>query len=198
MSSRSTRETQSDVWGEQQWSDWQLAITPMDTVDAAGSKRKPHHPGVRRDVDVPTEKGVYEWAIRSPGGRKKVVVYAGRAKGEQCNLNRRTKQYMWDGSHHPGSINDALKRGFDVFVRFRPCRSAEQAVDLEARLLRKFDYAWNKMDNGNATRDPVMPRSSDPYDSFVHVNLTGDNAGGPDLRYKEHKDKVKVKSKEIP
>ena len=56
--------------------------------------------------------------------------------------------YCKYGNHKAGVINDALSRGYELWVRYKQARSAEEAQAWENDLLNRYDYAWNVRNNG--------------------------------------------------
>ena len=51
-------------------------------------------------------------------------------------------------------INDALRRKYELWVRFKQARSAEEAQAWENALLAAYDYACNVRNNGNIRAVP--------------------------------------------
>ncbi|KAK6944842.1 hypothetical protein RJ641_025944 [Dillenia turbinata] len=95
-----------------------------------------------------------------------VVVYLGQAD----NVRARLQRYGREGAHlennstsSHGQANDLesispgkggglfkeiFSRGYSIVYRWAPMESKKIAVKMEAQLLNKFDYAWNKGSNG--------------------------------------------------
>jgi len=102
--------------------------------------------------------GVYEWGTKRPllGETKSTVVYVGSTCRDKPGLFRgRILNYCQNGSHKEDLINDALLSGYEMWVRFKPTgvRFKLLAEILENQLLAKYDYAWNKRNNGNRVRN---------------------------------------------
>lgn len=96
--------------------------------------------------------GIYEWGVKRPllGVTKIRVVYVGSTGA----LRGRIQRYCRDGSHKEDLINAALLKGYELWVRVKPtrCNSKLIAEIMEIKLLAKYNYAWNKRDNGNSIR----------------------------------------------
>jgi len=66
-------------------------------------------------------------------------------------IKRQNLEYCTNGSHKKDLINDALERGYELWVRVkistprRNCR--EDAERMENELLAKYNYAWNIRNN---------------------------------------------------
>lgn len=100
--------------------------------------------------------GIYELKVVKNGQR--AVVYVGSTcRGEGKSLGKRIWEYMTHGSHKRESIQNALDKGFSVWVRWlkisedifplSPEKRRELVLQLEDNCLCKFDYAWNKTKN---------------------------------------------------
>uniref|UniRef100_A0A7N0UV44 Uncharacterized protein n=1 Tax=Kalanchoe fedtschenkoi TaxID=63787 RepID=A0A7N0UV44_KALFE len=131
------------------------------------------------------EPGVYELGIavsHSGLGRdirkldptRIVVVYLGQAG----NVRSRLQSYGQSGSHlvqkNPisksnchwddniqngsGLFDDIFSRGYPIVFRWAPMASKKEAVETEARLLEKFDYAWNKEYNNARRPDDIYKK----------------------------------------
>ena len=57
--------------------------------------------------------------------------------------------YCRDGSHNKHLINDALDKGYELWVRFKFTGNTKRGAEEEENdLLDKYDYAWNERRNG--------------------------------------------------
>ena len=100
--------------------------------------------------------GIYELQARGTLSHnlQSAVVYVGstcprQADGGVCHrLKNRIINYCNYGNHKAGLINDALSRGYELWVRYKQARSAEEAQTWENALLNRYDYAWNVRNNG--------------------------------------------------
>ena len=100
--------------------------------------------------------GIYELQARGTLSHnlQSAVVYVGstcsrQADGGVCHrLKNRIINYCKYGKHKAGLINDALSRGYELWVRYKQARSAEEAQTWENALLNRYDYAWNIRNNG--------------------------------------------------
>ena len=98
--------------------------------------------------------GIYEWQARAPERNK--VVYVGctcrrRAGGiPDASLSDRIREYCVNGSHKRDLINDALRKGYELWVRVKRTgvNARATAERAENALLAKYDYAWNIRNNG--------------------------------------------------
>ena len=95
--------------------------------------------------------GIYEWrAIRYQASPR--VVYTGSTCSRRRNscqrMQNRIVEYTKHGNHKTKVINDALRDGHELWVRFKPAKSPQEAMDMENELLRKYNYAWNERNNG--------------------------------------------------
>ena len=88
--------------------------------------------------------GIYEFQVRGtlPGQLQDAIVYVGStcprgADGGLCRkLNSRIINYCRHGNHKAFQINDALRRKYELWVRFKQARSAEEAKAWENALPR--------------------------------------------------------------
>ena len=126
--------------------------------------RGPGQPGymwsnIRNELDkVAGLCGIYEFQVR--GGTQSAVVYVGSTcprgadRGLCRRLNSRIINYCKYGNHKEDLINDALSRGYELWVRYKQARSAEEAQAWENTLLAMYDYSWNVRNNGNIRAVP--------------------------------------------
>ena len=97
--------------------------------------------------------GIYEWRATRHGGSEPTVVYLGstcpRGRGPWQRMGSRIVKYTTDGNHKTELINDALRNGYELWVRFQPAKGNETKTRrMENDLLDKYDYAWNIRRNG--------------------------------------------------
>ena len=100
--------------------------------------------------------GIYEWKAQRPGQRKDDVVYVGSTCRDKAgSLRDRIQNYCRDGSHKKKLMNKALRSGYELWVRVKPTRTRSKlnAEKMENKLLDKYNYAWNKRNNGNRVRN---------------------------------------------
>lgn len=148
------------------WSDWEKALVPLD--DDLEHRGKPKQVGLMcssiKDA-FPCEAeccGIYEWkAVGTFHGQPDHVVYIGSTcRSKPGALRHRILEYCTNGSHNKELINEALNRGYELWVRVKIVNewlpSKEDAEDMENDLLDRYDYAWNVRNNGRI-RD-VLPR----------------------------------------
>ena len=110
--------------------------------------------------------GIYEW--RAKGTRPNqpnYVVYVGSTcvRRKPQKLGGRIIRYCKYGNHKEDLINEALARGYELWVRVKPASSEREAQGLENALLRDYDYAWNKRQNGgdDGLRLDILPWDSE-------------------------------------
>ena len=68
--------------------------------------------------------------------------------GVCLRLKSRIIGYCKYGNHKDILINDALSRGYELWVRYKEAGSVKEAQEWENDLLGKYDYAWNQRCNG--------------------------------------------------
>lgn len=70
-------------------------------------------------------------------------------------LRGRIRDYLRNGSHKQDLMNDALLKEYELWVRIKPTRVRQKlnAEKLENKVLAKYNYAWNKRNNGNRIRN---------------------------------------------
>ncbi len=136
------------------WSDWERALVPLD--DDLEYRCDRDEVGLIcssiRNA-FPDCCGIYEWkAVGTFEGQPEHVVYA----GSTGRLRHRILEYCTDGSHKEELIYQALRRGYELWVRIKIVKRSRHAEDREDDLLDEYDYAWNKTRNGKI-RD-ILPR----------------------------------------
>lgn len=85
----------------------------------------------------------YELSIAGPRGGNRQVVYV----GETSNERRRVSAYARHGSHLSNIIHSHLIDGWHLYYRARLVSSKSEAVEMQNRLLTRWDYDWNIMLN---------------------------------------------------
>ncbi|KAH7572159.1 hypothetical protein ACOSP7_015203 [Xanthoceras sorbifolium] len=150
-----------------QFSKWQVLVGPSDWEDHSLGKE-----GVARyrvhNLPTITSPGVYELGIAvSPNAKIDsngvVVVYLGQAD----NVRTRLQCYGRSGAHlnkpnhcglkrEPGYFEDIFSSGYPIVYRWVPMKSKADALKVEAQLLDRFDYAWNKGSNGARRHADVL------------------------------------------
>ena len=163
---RSTREKQdcdSTLIEEWVWSNWVLAMTPGQHGDFRQRSTREHvrsgykisKDALERAFALSRRKfscGIYEWKARSIRTNKEYVVYIGSTcRGKNGNFVERIYEYCNNGSHKADYINDALQKGYQLWVRFKGSgddgiahdRNKARAEDDENTVLKYYDYAWN-------------------------------------------------------
>lgn len=146
------------------WSDWIWAMVPkvtQQTTNVAVVKRENRHLGYR-NATLSTELeqafeggcdpcGIYEFGAIQPDKRKIRVVYVGSTcvRNDRCpSLKNRIVDYTKHGNHKKDEINEAMRRGYTLLVRFKPAQDKSEAKRMENELLDKYNYAWNVRNNG--------------------------------------------------
>ena len=96
--------------------------------------------------------GIYEWQARKSDQPNRVVYVGSTCREKQGLLKGRILEYCRNGDHKEDFVNDALRRGYELWVRAKIVEVArprrEDAEAMENTLLDKYDYAWNKRCNG--------------------------------------------------
>ena len=145
------------------WSDWVLAMipwTPGSVLPVDCEARGRNQAGLIYSSiknAFPSKAGhcgIYEWRAKGTLARQpNHVVYVGSTcRAKPGALRGRILEYCTNGSHKEDLINDALLRGYELWVRVKTVEgkypSREKAQDMENALLTKYDYAWNTRING--------------------------------------------------
>jgi ribosomal protein S19E (S16A) len=86
---------------------------------------------------------VYELGISGPRGGNFLVKYV----GETNNEKQRITKYAQNGSHISNYIFEELELGSILWYRSLRMNSKEDAVTKQNKLLKDFDYPWNKHRN---------------------------------------------------
>ena len=102
--------------------------------------------------------GIYEWGAKRPllGETKIKPLYLGSTcRAEKGALTGRIRDYLRNGSHKEDLMNDTLLKGYELWVRVKPTRVRQKlnAERMENKHLAKYNYPWNKRNNGNRIRN---------------------------------------------
>ena len=136
------------------WSSWVRAMVPYLPQESQHcfEKRNGNTGYLCKNVKkaIPEYCGIYEWRAKGTSDdQPNVVVYVGRSSGGQdFGLRERILEYCTNGSHKDQLINDALEKGFELWVRTKRAKSPDDAENKEKELLDKYNYAWNISNNG--------------------------------------------------
>ena len=161
---------ESHLQGEeaQDWTGWRRPMVPPD------AKRNDLEPRGKDQVgfmcksirtafpDEAKHCGIYEWRAKGTLDKQpNYIVYVGSTcRDKPGALRLRILEYCTDGSHKEDLINEALGRGYELWVRVKtsggkaPRKNAE---DMENKLLDEYDYVWNKRKNGKIRK--ILPRA---------------------------------------
>lgn len=155
--------------GKGKWSEWKKAMVPNETVDERTGAELTEERGPNQDgymwsnIDDKLCKvgrlcGIYEFQAKGnpeEGQLESAVVYVGSTCPREednrlvCHrLKSRIIRYCRYGNHKDVLINDALSRGYELWVRYKEAGSAVEAQEWENDLLNRYDYAWNVRNNG--------------------------------------------------
>ena len=137
------------------WSNWELAMVPA-FVPVGFEPRGPNqgliHSGLRDSFIWQAQHcGIYEWRAKGtlPHQPNRVVYLGSTCRTKPGALRQRILEYYTNGSHKSVFINDALGRGYELWVRVKIVEgSRKNAEDTENALLNRYDYAWNTRING--------------------------------------------------
>ena len=138
------------------WSGWQKLIVPKKDLGGEYNNRNDGHEGsYRKGGHLPGngECGIYEWKMVNPDVEE-VIVYLGSSCSKRAApLKYRILRYCRDGGHKAELINNALRQGYELHVRYQLFKGVEQAKNAENYLLERYNYAWNIRRNG--IREPL-------------------------------------------
>lgn len=139
------------------WSGWKRAMVPPQTESRNLQPRGQNQvgyicSGIRNAFpDEAEDCGIYEWQARKSGRSGHVVYVGSTCRGKAGALRNRIFEYCRNGSHKEDLINDALHRGYELWVRVKvsqPSRNCKvDAERMENELLAKYNYAWNIRNN---------------------------------------------------
>ena len=148
------------------WSHWVRAMVPAEEPEEMVGQHYEHRSAGETGVmcsnirialpDKMNKCGIYEWQARGTfeGQPDKVVVYVGSTcTAKRGSLRTRVLQYCTNGSHKSALINDALERGYELWVRVKTSGPNNMnnkllAEEMENELLENYNYAWNIRNNG--------------------------------------------------
>ena len=143
------RETSDDpVLG---WQEWVKVMVPPNVGGNNINRRGANQVGSRcTDITTafPECCGIYEWRA-TRRGRNYVVYVGSTCRGKEGALRQRINEYCTNGSHKENLINDALRRGYELWVRVKTSykKTKEHAEKMENELLERYNYAWNVRNN---------------------------------------------------
>lgn len=180
VTSRLKREDCPRTKHDSLFSPWKVLVGPSDWRDHAAGKEGVQRYRIRNLPD--NFPGLYELGVacasdegvrsRRRDARGVVVVYLGQADSVRARL----QQYGRSGSHldttnspgssdrdaanalaaGPGLFREVFSRGYSVVFRCALMDNKQEAEKTEALLLRVFDYAWNKLQNGACRRQEIL------------------------------------------
>ncbi|GAB2292473.1 hypothetical protein Dimus_026711 [Dionaea muscipula] len=169
------------------FSKWQILTGPSDWSDYLSGKQGAERYRVQ-NLPSRSGPGLYEIGIAvwpTGSGREVgkldphdiVVVYLGEADNVRSRLqcHGRGDSHLENGcgggdfsnmgirsgsANHVGSglFRDIFSRGYPIVYRWAPMNSKIDAKRSEAQLLGKFDYAWNKVENGSRRPSDVLQK----------------------------------------
>ena len=149
------------------WSLWKSAMVPQQTevhnLQPRGQNQVGYICSSIRNAfpDQARNCGIYEWQARRSDQTNRVVYVGSTCRGKTGALRERILEYCRNGSHKKDLINDALRKGYELWVRVKislarqKCR--EDAERMENELLAKYNYAWNI--RNNAAVRSILPGS---------------------------------------
>lgn len=141
---------------EEEWSRWELVMGSNKTTD-----RTIRRVGIGYYRDNLTyfedRCGIYELAFGHRVDYLTVVYVGCTCRKKQGKVLARLREYCTNGDHKAELIDEKLKEGFYIYFRARYVRENvgdqdQKARDAENFLLKQFDYAWNKRNNGDIRR----------------------------------------------
>ena len=141
------------------WSGWKRAMVPPQTevqnryLQPRGQNQVGYICSSIRNAfpDEAEHCGIYEWQASRSAQPNRVVYVGSTCRGKAGALRDRILEYCRNGSHKKDLINDALRSGYELWVRVkisqarRNCR--EDAERMENELLARYNYAWNIRNN---------------------------------------------------
>ena len=99
----------------------------------------------------PLHFGIYEWQTKGtlPHQPNHAVYLGSTCRAKPGALRQRILEYCTSGSHKSVFINDALGKGYELWVRVKIVEGSKQNAEaMENTLLGRYDYAWNRRING--------------------------------------------------
>ncbi|KAL9255037.1 EFFECTOR OF TRANSCRIPTION 2-like protein [Drosera capensis] len=177
---RLEREEHHQTKHDAAFSRWRVLIGPSDWSDHASGKQGAERYRVQNLPSV-SGPGLYEIGVtvwRTGSGRDVakmeasdiVVVYLGEADNVKARLQRhgRGGSHLGSGGNWgvgssgdgvgSGLFKEVFERGFPIVYRWAPMNSKMDAKRTEAQLLAKFDYAWNKVENGSRRPNDILQK----------------------------------------
>lgn len=198
--SRLKREDCKRTKHDSEFTKWKILVGPSDWEDHSSRKEGAERYRVHNLPLCCHCPGVYELGISvSPTGLGRevgkldpahiVVVYLGQAE----DIRARLQHYGRSGAHlakvdstgNPnncknmplqrgsGLFEGIFSRGYSIVFRWAPIESKRDAERTESRLLKTFDYAWNKGSNGARRPSDVLRKlektssSTPPFPSIT-------------------------------
>ena len=143
----------------ERWSDWKRAMVEVSPQAVGYEPRGSNQVGficssIREAFPGQAQKcGIYEWQARSSDQPNRVVYVGSTCRSKRGSLRDRILEYCTSGSHKEDLINNALGKGYELWVRVKISTAKnnckEDAERMENELLAKYDYAWNiRQNNG--------------------------------------------------
>ncbi|KAK3125543.1 hypothetical protein QOZ80_7BG0606300 [Eleusine coracana subsp. coracana] len=159
------------------FSPWKVLVGSSDWEDHSAGKEGVQRYRIRNLPD--NFPGLYELGVaaasdegvraRRRDSRGVVVVYLGQADSVRARLQQygRTGSHLDTGSSvgkdevnaiaaGPALFREVFARGYSVVFRCALMDNKQVAEKTEAQLLRVFDYAWNKLQNGACRREEIL------------------------------------------
>jgi len=186
VTSRLKREDCPRTKHDSLFSPWKVLVGPSDWEDHSAGKEGVQRYRIRNLPD--NFPGLYELGVagasdegaraRRRDSRGVVVVYLGQTDSVRARL----QQYGRSGSHldtgnslgsagkdeanvvtvaaGPGLFTEVFSRGYSIVFRCALMDNKQEAEKTEALLLRVFDYAWYKLQNGACRREEILLKTS--------------------------------------
>ena len=140
------------------WSDWKRVMVPNRPEDDPENLQARNGSGSRcRNIGVAFPRdaercGIYELQARREVHHTGWFMLDARAairtKKEHCEPGF-SPAYCSNGSHKRDLINDALDKGYELWVRVKSTGNTTRiAESRENELLDRYNYAWNERKNG--------------------------------------------------
>ena len=153
---------------EGKWSIWEPAMVPMRPGLLVDFERRGSNQAglicssIRNAFPLQARHcGIYEWRAKGtlPHQPSHIVYLGSTCRTKPGALRGRILEYCANGSHKRNLINDALGRGYELWVRVKIVEgrnpTQKKAEDMENALLAGYDYAWNIRNNGQRRR--ILP-----------------------------------------
>tara|TARA_B110000208_G_scaffold119967_1_gene146622 strand:- start:307 stop:837 length:531 start_codon:yes stop_codon:yes gene_type:complete len=107
--------------------------------------------------------------------------------GETSDMRRRGQQYARNsshlGKHDVNVIDNAVKNGFIIYIRYLPQKDKAAAFAMESILLHGYDYAWNKVGQQKNERRNTLPGFNSRHIlSGVDYEVSSDYGDDEDVR----------------